>query len=188
MLRSATPEFASFDVVASGVPGVSPLTGFTDATINAGQTAGAFYRVEVAEAPAYSANMNADSDGDGIPDGWELDHRLNADAAADGRADFDGDGVSNLMEFALGLDPHLNSPDGTDIVVDSGGYLTLTVKRNPAASALQFRIAVSDNLATWYSDAAHVTTLMNSLSLFQARDNIPLGSAAKRFIRLEVLK
>ena len=132
--------------------------------------------------------MNADSDGDGIPDGWELDHALNADAAADGPADFDGDGIGNLMEFALGLDPHRNSPDGIGIVVDGDGYLTLTANRNPAATGLQFRIAVSDNLTTWYSDTAHVTTLVNSLSLLKARDNIPLGSAAKRFIRLEVLK
>ena len=165
-----------------------PLTTFTDTTINATQTAGAFYRVEVAEALAYSANMNADGDGDGIPDGWELNNGLNADAGADGHADFDGDGIGNLMEFALGLDPHLNSPDGIEVITDEAGYLTLTTSRNPAASGLQFRIAVSDDLATWYSDSAHVTTLVNSPSLLKVRDNIPLGSAAKRFIRLEVPK
>ncbi|MEO7318627.1 MAG: hypothetical protein ABIZ56_06540, partial [Chthoniobacteraceae bacterium] len=160
----------------------------SDATVNAQQTAGAFYRVEVAEAPAYSANMNADSDGDGIPDGWELDHQLNADAAADGSADFDGDGIGNLMEYALGLDPHRNSPDGIAIVVDENGYLTLTANRNPAATGLQFRVAVSGDLATWFSDAAHVTTLENTSAVLRARDNVPIDSAAQRFIRLEVRK
>ena len=188
VLRSGTPEFASFDVLASAVPGVAPLTTFTDATVNAGQTAGAFYRVEVAEAPAYSANMNADSDGDGIPDGWELDHGLNADAAADGRADSDGDGIGNLMEFALGLDPHRNSPDGIEVIADEGGYLALTAHRNPAATGLQFRIAVSGDLATWFSDAAHVTTLENTPVLLRARDNVPMNAAVQRFIRLEARK
>ncbi len=188
VLRSATPEFASFDVVAAAVPGVAPLTGFTDATVNAAQTAGAFYRVEVAEAPAYAANMNADSDGDGIPDGWELDHALNADSAADAWLDADGDGSNALLEFALGTDPHRNSQDGIGMVVDENGYLTLSSNRNPAASGLQFRVAVSGDLAAWFSDAAHVTTLENTPALLRARDNVPMSAAARRFIRLEVRK
>ena len=92
------------------------------------------------------------------------------------------------MEFALGLDPHLNSPNGIEIITDEDGYLTLTANRNPAATGLQFRMAVSGDLTTWFSDAAHVTVLTNTPSLLKARDNIPLGSAAKRFIRLEVWK
>ena len=187
-LRSATPDFASFDVIAAAVPGVAPLTSYTDATLNAQQTAGMFYRVEVAEAPVYAANMAADSHGDGIPDGWELDRGFNADLAADGGLDTDGDGSSTLLEFALGTDPRVNSHDGIGIYTDEDGYLTLTTNRNPVASGLQLRIAVSGDLATWHSDAAHVTTLANTPSRLKARDNIPLGSAPHRFIRLEVIK
>ena len=103
-------------------------------------------------------------------------------------ADFDGDGFSNLMEFALGLDPNLNSPDGGPLTTVENSYLTLTANRNPAATGLQFRIAVSDNLTTWFSDAAHVTTLENTPALLRARDNMPIDSAQQRFIRLEVRK
>ncbi len=188
VLRSATPDFASFDVIAAAVPGVAPLTSYTDATVDSQQLAGMFYRVEVAEAPAYAANMNGDSDGDGIPDGWELDRGFNADFAADAWLDTDGDGSSTLLEFALGTDPRANSRDGIGIYTDEDGYLTLTTSRNPAATGLQLRIAVSVDLATWYSDAAHVTILANTPTLLKARDNIPLGSAERRFIRLEVNK
>lgn len=51
---------------------------------------------------------NPDSDGDGIPDGWEADNGLlplQDDAANDG----DGDGLSNLQEYQYRLNP--GNPD-----------------------------------------------------------------------------
>ena len=72
--------------------------------------------------------------------------------------------------------------------MDGNGYLTLTANRNPAATGLQFRIAVSGELTTWFSDAAHVTTLENTPARLRARDNVPMDVATHRFIRLEVRK
>ncbi len=51
------------------------------------------------------ANGNADSDGDGIPDQWEVAHGLNPHNPADANADPDGDGLTNLQEYQLGTDP-----------------------------------------------------------------------------------
>ncbi len=44
-----------------------------------------------------------DSDGDGLPDAWELEHFGNLSQGPD--MDFDGDGASNLAEFDAGTDP-----------------------------------------------------------------------------------
>ncbi|MFL6863935.1 MAG: pectate lyase [Allosphingosinicella sp.] len=44
-----------------------------------------------------------DSDGDGMPDDWERAHRLDPSDPADGAADADGDGYSNLEEWLNGL-------------------------------------------------------------------------------------
>jgi hypothetical protein len=44
-----------------------------------------------------------DSDGDGLPDSWELLHF--GDLTQDGQGDFDGDGVNNATELAEGTDP-----------------------------------------------------------------------------------
>lgn len=51
-----------------------------------------------------------DSDGDGLPDLWEMEHF--GDLSRDGSADPDGDGVDNLLEHEYGTDPNVPSLDG----------------------------------------------------------------------------
>lgn len=54
---------------------------------------------------ANPALASQDSDADGLPDGWESQHGLNAQNPADALADADADGASNLAEFQAGTDP-----------------------------------------------------------------------------------
>ena len=49
--------------------------------------------------------LQRDTDGDGMPDSWELDHGLNQNSNADAAFDSDGDGLSNLQEFRSGTAP-----------------------------------------------------------------------------------
>ena len=44
-----------------------------------------------------------DTDGDGMPDSWEKAHGLNPKDAADGNADLNGDGYSNLEKYLNSL-------------------------------------------------------------------------------------
>ena len=46
-----------------------------------------------------------DTDGDGLPDGWENRYGLDRGSAADALLDSDNDGASNLAEFKSGTDP-----------------------------------------------------------------------------------
>jgi hypothetical protein len=54
----------------------------------------------------------ADSDGDGIPDDYEIAHGMNPNNPTDAQADFDHDGLTNLQEFQLGTDPRNPDTDG----------------------------------------------------------------------------
>ena len=66
-----------------------------------------------AEEQAAGTNMNnPDSDGDGLPDGWEVANGLDPLWSGDANADGDGDGLSNTQEYNAGTNPWNVDTDG----------------------------------------------------------------------------
>jgi hypothetical protein len=64
---------------------------------------------------------DTDSDGDGMPDNWEIQYGLDPDDPADADYDNDGDGLTNLAEYQLGTDP--TEPDTDNDGIDDGADL-----------------------------------------------------------------
>ena len=115
-------------------------------------------------------------------------------------ADPDGDGLTNLMEFALDLNPKQPQRDsadrGADLIEIGGDYfLTITIRRNQIAnSTLLIRAEVSSDLEDWSDAAAEVETyivsdLGNGVEQVTFRDLTPIDlDVARRFIRVRVAK
>ena len=71
----------------------------------------------------YYIHPGTDSDGDSIPDHWELDHAGNL--ADLGGGDFDGDGMSDYDEYEGDTDPF--DQDDYTRIIDISGYNTFDV-------------------------------------------------------------
>lgn len=65
--------------------------------------------------PPQPLDPSLDSDGDGLPDLWEISNGLNPRDPTDGEADLDGDGLSALEEFAAHTDSKIPDTDGDGI-------------------------------------------------------------------------
>lgn len=62
--------------------------------------------------PTDPLDVVVDTDGDWIPDAWELAHGMDPNDPDDVRLDADGDGLVNGSEYWLGGDPQLADTDG----------------------------------------------------------------------------
>jgi len=153
--------------------------------------------VSAGAAVRYAPQFPLDSDGDGMPDSWEIAHGLNPQDPSDALIDSDGDGLSNLLEYALGTDPR-NPADGhtamaLSFVADGDGkHLTLSFKRRNTPVRLEYVPEVSADQVNWYSDPAHVQ-LISSTNVDDQFDNIvmkdaaPVTVTAPRFFRVRVV-
>ncbi len=70
-----------------------------------------------------------------------------------------GDGLSNILKFALGLDPRVPAgPDAPRIFKDETGQAHFRYTRNPLADGVELAVEASDDLAEWSShDAVPIT-------------------------------
>ena len=103
-------------------------------------------------------------------------------------ADPDGDGIVNLLEYALGGDPLEPSsarlPQGATTQV--GGPDRLALDFTPARLAgLRYFIEASSDLSDW-SDNSDITNLLEAGQPYRHIDSADLATTPRRFLRLRV--
>jgi hypothetical protein len=70
---------------------------------------------EVGGYPIYAGKPYIDTDGDGMPDEWEIKNGLDPKNPADATGDLNGDGYTNIEKFIYGLNPRAPKTDWTDL-------------------------------------------------------------------------
>ena len=94
-----------------------------------------------------TVDPDADSDGDGIPDRWEITYGLDPDSPTDTLGDLDNDLRSNLFEYRSNTDP-----------TDPSSFLQFSFDRDPgtglvlqfhARPGIRYTIEESPDLVTW---------------------------------------
>jgi hypothetical protein len=100
-----------------------------------------------------------------------------------------GDGITNLMKYALGLAPLSDGTPGLPFSGATNGYLTLTYRRNKQATDLTYTVQAGELVSV--GDWSPATTVVFQSDeadhwLITVRDNVPMLDHPRRFMRLAV--
>ena len=110
-------------------------------------------------------------------------------------ADPDGDGLPNLVEYALNREPLSPDRAASSVAgiesIQTNNFLTLTYTGNVAAIDVEFAANVSSNLTTWFSGTNVVTgpipVATNAGAVTEKfRANTPVASTPSQFMQFNV--
>ena len=124
---------------------------------------------------------------------WIDDHftpaELNDSAISGALVDLEGDELSNLLEYAFGLDPKRDSTADAPSASVIGNKLTITFDRWKKSIDLGYDVEVSDDLDTWTAVTTIVGTPIDNgdgTETVTISDTQLLSGDRQRFIRVRV--
>jgi hypothetical protein len=108
-------------------------------------------------------------------------------------ADYDGDGIVNLLEYAFGLAPKTPGVSGLPVVgIQPGGALSLAYTHVKSAADITYIAEVSNDLATWNSGAAYTSVI--GTADHGATETVTVGSllapdaGQRQFMRVRITR
>ncbi len=117
---------------------------------------------------------------------WRLHHFGTAENTGDAAnsADYDGNGFSNLLEYATGSDP--TDPDDRPAIVFNveEGFLTLTFDHIDDPN-LTYAIESTDDLGGEW-EVSHTYPPFESAGTITYQDSVPATNSSRRFVRLTI--
>ncbi|MDH4454053.1 MAG: hypothetical protein QE570_12835 [Verrucomicrobiota bacterium] len=127
--------------------------------------------------------------GDGLPDGWQVQHFGLSGPSSGPTLDPDFDGLQNRLEYSLNLNPSQHSALPAALI-KNGGVLEYTYTRSKAAvmGGTQFQVEWSETLgaAGWSGSGVAEQVLSDNGTVQQVKATLPAGSLGRRFVRLRV--
>ena len=130
---------------------------------------------------------------EGWPDHHFAEEERNSPNVHESDASAAGDGVSNLMKYALFMDPrkHLE-PGRIPVISQVDGRLRLSNSGRTGAEDIDCQVEVSSDLAHWRSGASHVYEIYRYSSRPDVDDviveSVPEEDVSATFMRLQVVK
>lgn len=97
-----------------------------------------------------------------------------------------GDGVSNLLKYAFGLDPHVASSAGLPVMALGGGSLSITYTKVLSATDLLYSVEWSSDLATWSAVGITEQTTGGNATTQQILATAPSGPIGAKFLRIHI--
>ncbi|MEI7911860.1 MAG: cadherin-like beta sandwich domain-containing protein [Verrucomicrobiota bacterium] len=100
------------------------------------------------------------------------------------------DGATNLMKYAMALNPMASATGNLPTSSRLAGYLALTYRKSKAATDVTYTVQAADSLSGAWTPAATVLsqTDQGAYWLVTVRDNVPYATHLQRYMRLQVVK
>lgn len=134
-----------------------------------------------------------DNDNDGLPDWWERQFFGNDLSFSTATSSPANDGISNLLKYALGLNPLINGNAAIPRPVIESGFLTMTIAKPVGYPVVGITYVVESagalsNPSPWSS--ATTTVLIDNGTTLKVRDNTSATPSPgnKRVMRLKVTR
>ena len=191
-LSSSPPAINySLSPVPSGLA-FDPVTGLLSGLLNADAT------VQVHGSNAFGQGTTKELliKSFAAPSALWRDEKFGRDASNPAVAGWDaspaGDGITNLLKYALGVDPFgsawQNLPVASIESFAGSRYLIFTITKNPQATDVLWTPEISSNLTanTWSSGPSFLTVLEETAISLKLHDNNPLQINPQRFVRAKV--
>ena len=101
-------------------------------------------------------------------------------------ADTDGDGSTNLLEYATAMNPAIGDPVPMS-AEKVGSVLEYTYTKNKVATDVTFTVEWSDDFTTWSTSGVTSTVLSDTSTTQQIKATMPAGTN-RRFVHLKVTR
>jgi hypothetical protein len=190
---------ASYDgqpkpVSATTTPEGLPVTTTYDGQSSAPSSPGSYEVVATVQDDHYHGSANATlviEDARSALENWRYEHFQTYDDGGDAAdtADSDADGLANLAEFALGLDPTMPSPSPTTLQAP-GAVIEFTYPRLKAAKPeIDYIVEWSDTLAGTSWSTVGTVEISPPIADDGIRETVKTtvpGNTQRRFVRLRV--
>ena len=149
-----------------------------------------FSKLQSGESRYYSLALAAYPNAQAVRRDWRQQmfgsDPANSGIAADD-ADPDHDGLPNLMEYALNLDPNAVTPAPMELQ-PAGSDLEYRYSRSGIAHAagVTYRVEWSDDLSIWSTTGVIEEMIDNGVTRQEMKATLPAGNGGRRFVRLRV--